>query len=405
MISTSEPMDSLCIPRGFQAAGIAAGIKRTGARDLALICSTTPATCAAVFTTNQVAAAPVLLSRQSLRINDSTARAVIISSGNANAATGEEGLRIAQAMCQTAAHRLGCSAEHVLIGQTGLIGIPLPEDRCIAGVDAIVSELSYTGWRDAAAAMMTTDTFPKTACATLVVDNALVSILGIAKGVAMHKPNMATMLAVFVTDADISPDALQSALALATDRSFHCVNIDGCQSTNDSVFCLANGASGGPRITNSSSEHFQDFTVGFTNVARSLARQMARDAEGGKKLIICKVQTARTEEEARLVVRQILGSMLVKTALAGSCAYWGRVLAEVGASPVAIDPNRVDIAFGEYMNCLGGQACSHDKVALETYMQGDVIEIFVDLNLGDAEAEGFGSDLTHEYVSINMDKS
>jgi glutamate N-acetyltransferase / amino-acid N-acetyltransferase len=271
MISTSAPMDSLCIPGGFKAAGIAAGIKRSGARDVALIVSEKKANCAAVFTTNQVAAAPVLLSRKALIGNDGFAQAILVSSGNANAATGEQGLQLAGDMCTLTAELVGCPPEHVLIGQTGLIGKQLDKETCLSGVRRVHSELSFTGWRNAASAIMTTDTVSKTACSTLVLDGALVSVLGIAKGVAMHSPNMATMIAVLVTDAAISSEVLQTLLSRATDRSFHGVNIDGCMSTNDSVFCLANGVAGNPVIDSTESKQYAEFAQAFTTVARSLA--------------------------------------------------------------------------------------------------------------------------------------
>jgi len=396
---------TLRTPLGFSAAGIASGIKSSGARDMALFVSDAPATIAALFTTNKVAAAPVQVSRDHLARNDRLCRAVVISSGNANAATGPSGVAIARAICAEVAQSLGCEESSVMIAQTGLIGVPLNQTVVTKGVHSLVAQLSDCQWEDAARGMMTTDTHPKCGWRQFEHDGKTITVAGFAKGVAMAAPSMATMIVTILTDAAVSSATLQSCLESAADRTFHQLNIDGCRSTNDTVFCVANGAAGASLIDEQAEQPISLLRNALTEVCEDLALQMAGDAEGGTKRIRVEVRGAISEHDARRAARQIVGSVLVKCAIAGECPYWGRVIAEVGAADISIDPENISIRFGDISLCEKSIAVPFDTEAASRYLKGKEIAITVNLHQGDSFAYAFGSDLTPEYVRINMDKS
>ena len=393
----------VCAPKGFKASGVAAGIKDGETRDVALVYSEKPASAAAVFTTNLVKAAPVLISQD--RIKNRKAQAIVFSSGNANAATGEDGLAVAQMMTEHVANKFEIPAEEVLIAQTELIGIPLDPDVAGQGVLTAIDALSENGGKEAAEGIMTTDTYPKYASTKFQLDGKEVTVGIIAKGVAMLAPSMATMLAALTTDADVSADVLDQILRLAVQNSFHSVVVDGCQSTNDTVFALANGASGAPSISSTNSEGYKELLAAISNLCLQMAKEMAQDAEGGAKFITIRVTGAANDSDARKATLKVAGSILVKCAVAGECAYWGRVISELGASGAQFDPNKVSISFGGVENCKNGVALSHDETAIQNHMQGADIFIEADLGAGDCEAFAYGSDLTHEYLDINMEKS
>lgn len=380
---------SITAANGFVAGGLACGIKDSGAPDLALVATDdhAPVAAAAVFTSNLAQAAPVQISRAHLA--DARAAAVVLSSGNANAATGEAGRRDARRMCELTADGLAIETADVLVCSTGLIGIPMPMPALEGGIPKLCGALSADGGPDAAQAMLTTDTVRKEATAT--AGRAIVG--GMAKGAAMLSPAMATMLAVLTTDAAVDPHVLQQALARAVGDTFDCLSVDGCRSTNDTVIVLANGRAGAVDTT--------ALTDALTGVCGSLAEQMAKDAEGATKLVRVRVSGARTQGEARVAARAVANSQLVQCSLNGGDAYWGRVLSELGASGAFIDPERVDIAYNGITVCRDGIACAHDEAALAAQMAGREIDLRCDLRLAHGEATILTTDLSHAYIDEN----
>jgi len=374
---------------GFVAGGLACGIKPSGDPDLALVATadSVPVSAAGVFTTNLAQAAPVQISRRHLA--DGRAAAVVLSSGNANAATGEPGRRDALRMCELTAHGLRLGADDVLVCSTGLIGIPMPMHALEVGVPKLCGELERDGGARAARAMMTTDTKSKEAVARA----GAATVGGMAKGAAMLSPAMATMLAVVTTDAEADPVTLQRALARAVSETFDCLSVDGCRSTNDTVLVLANGRAGvvGPHA----------LTDALTEVCGSLAEQMARDAEGATKFVRVRVIGARSTAEARTAARAVANSQLVQCSLNGNDPYWGRVLSELGASGAHIDPETVEISYNGVTVCRKGVACAHDEAAITRALAEPDIEILCDLHLEHGEATVLTTDLSHAYIDEN----
>jgi glutamate N-acetyltransferase/amino-acid N-acetyltransferase len=399
---------SVVAPDGFVAGGLACGIKESGAADLALVATASrrPAAAAGVFTTNLATAAPVLVSREHLR--DGHAAAVVLSSGNANAATGAAGVADARRMCALAAEGLGVDGTAVLVCSTGLIGFPLPMPVIERGLAKLAGALGDDAASGAAAAdaMLTTDTVRKQAVAASSADGRGFTVGGMAKGAAMLAPAMATMLAVLTTDAAVEPRALHAALDLAVQGSFNTLVVDGAASTNDSVLALANGAAmsgrapigvGGPA--------FHALVDAFAAVCGSLADQMAADAEGATKLARAHVHGARTAADARRAARAVAGSQLVQCSLNGEDPYWGRVLSELGASGAFVDPDRVAIAYNGVTVCRDGVAASHDSAAVAAAMAEREIVIDCDLGLGRGEATVTFTDLSHAYIDENRGTS
>ncbi|HZQ77131.1 MAG TPA: bifunctional glutamate N-acetyltransferase/amino-acid acetyltransferase ArgJ [Acidimicrobiia bacterium] len=397
---------SVTAAQGFVAAGVAAGIKASGAPDLALVATADhrPVTAAGVFTTNLVAAAPVRLSRRHLA-TESRAAAVVLNSGNANAATGEPGLLVAETTAALAAEALGCSRSHVLVCSTGLIGIPLPVEPFATGVPAAAAALAggLEAGHSAARAIMTTDTVAKEAFTAFEVGGATLTVGGMAKGAAMLSPAMATMLCVITTDAAVEAKALQASLTLAVDASFNLMTTDGSRSTNDTVLVLAGGAAGNPPIA-AGTAGAHALADALTVVCASLSDQMARDAEGATKFVRLTVKGARSNGEALRAARAIAQSQLVKCSLFGGDPYWGRILSELGASGAFLDPDRVDIAYNGFTVCVGGVAApgGFDADALAKSMQQKEIEVVADLRLGNGEATVTTVDLTPGYIDENM---
>jgi glutamate N-acetyltransferase/amino-acid N-acetyltransferase len=389
---------SVTVPSGFEAAGIACGIKAGGVPDLALVATTDrrAVTAAGVFTTNLATAAPVQISREHLR--DGKAAAVILNSGNANAATGEQGRRDARRMCELTARELGCAPADVLVCSTGLIGYPLPMDAIEAGIPKLVAALGSdeAAGQAAADAILTTDTVRKEARVTVDIGGGSATVAGLAKGAAMLSPAMATMLAVLTTDAAVDPGTLHRSLERAVDDSFNELTVDGCTSTNDTVLALASG-SGAPATAGD----LHAFTDALTAVCASLARQMATDAEGATKLVRITVRGARSRVEAQRAARAVADSQLVQCSLNGGDPYWGRVLSELGASGAFIDPERVDIAYNGVVACRAGVEAGPDPAALEQAMAAHDIEITCELSLGMGEATVFTTDLSHAYIDEN----
>ena len=391
---------SVTTPSGFDAGGIACGIKPTGAPDLALVATgdRRPVPAAAVFTTNRVQAAPVQLSREHLV--DGRAAGVVLNSGNANAATGEQGRRDARRMCELTAESLGCSPHDVLVCSTGLIGVPLPMEPIEIGIPKLAASLGRRGDL-AAEAILTTDTRTKEFADVLELGDGTIAHVGaMAKGAAMLAPAMATMLAVLTTDLAVPADVLPSLLAEAVDDSFHLLSIDGCTSTNDTVLILANGAARNAPIEHGTAE-YAEAGKAFRRACKLLATEIALDAEGMTKVVDIVVRGARTAGDARLAARQVANSQLVQCSLNGGDPYWGRVLSELGASGASFDPEGVDISYGDVTVCRDGVAVDHDRAKLEAVMASEHVVIRCDLHEGDGSAEMTTTDLSHAYIDEN----
>jgi glutamate N-acetyltransferase/amino-acid N-acetyltransferase len=393
---------------GFAAGGLASGIKRSGAPDLSMVATVdgAPVTAAGVFTSNLVAAAPVQISRRHLA--DGRAAAVILNSGNANAATGEQGRADALRMCELTAQALSCATDNVLVCQTGLIGIPMPMDPVESGVPKLGTQLTAdaAGGLAAADALMTTDTVRKVTQQPVELPlGGAATIGGMAKGAAMLAPSMATMLAVLTTDVAIAPAPLQRALVAAVDASFNSLVVDACQSTNDTVLVLANGAAGNEPITGPTGFAYAGFVEALTAACADLAHQMATDAEGATKCVTLTVRGARNAGEAQLAARTVASSQLVQCSLYGKDPYWGRIISELGVSGAMFDPEQVTIAYDGIVVCRDGVAAPHDGVAVAAVMEKRDISITCDLHNGNGEATMLFTDLTHAYVDENMGTS
>jgi glutamate N-acetyltransferase/amino-acid N-acetyltransferase len=386
---------SVTEPKGFRAAGIACGIKPSGAPDLSLVATDDgkPVPAAAVFTANLATAAPVQVSRAHLESSGGRACAVILNSGNANAATGESGRRDSERMCELVSEQLGCRTDAVLVCSTGLIGIPLPMDPIESGVARLVSSLRDDGGANAAQAIMTTDTVRK----ETVVDAGTFVVGGMAKGAAMLAPNMATMLAVLTTDADASSEALRGMLQRGVATSFNAMSVDGCTSTNDTVIILASGRAGA--VDESALE------AAIAEACGDLARQMCGDAEGATKTVEVRVVGAASDDEARTAARQVAESQLCKCSWYGQDPYWGRIVAELGIAGVAFDPDLVSVSYGDITVCRKGIAAMHDATVLQEIMAAEHIVVTADLGLGDGEGVILTNDLTHAYIDENMGTS
>lgn len=392
---------------GFEAAGVACGVKPNGDPDLALVTTRDrrPVPAAGVFTTNLATAAPVQVSRAHLR--DGHAAAVIVNSGNANAATGEPGRADARTMCERTGAALGCATTDVLVCSTGLIGIPLPINVIAAGIPEAANGLaaSPAAGDAAATAMLTTDTVTKQATAVAETsDGARYTVGGMAKGAAMLAPAMATMLAVLTTDAAATPAALHDALDHAVRETFNTLIVDGCTSTNDTVLVLANGTATNPTI-DTTGPGFHALVETLTEVCDALAHAMATDAEGATKLARVVVRGARSSDDARRAARAVATSQLVQCSLYGADPYWGRILSELGASGAHLDPERVDIAYNGITVARAGVATPHDEDALEHAMGERDIEIACDLHDGMGHAQVRFTDLTHAYIDENRGTS
>ena len=389
--------DKFIVP-GFQASGIAAGIKEDGRKDLALLYSEVPAKAAGVFTTNVFKAAPVLLDME--RIKQGQSRAVIINSGNANAATGDEGYQDAVKMARFCAGALQLDESLVLVASTGVIGRRLPIDKVAGNVTRLVKGLSPGGIPEAAQAIMTTDRYPKMQFREGPVGGTDVCVCGIAKGAGMIEPNMATLLAFILTDADIDDQALKRALKEAADKSFNAITVDGCMSTNDSVIILANGLAGNRKIRTSTRD-YSVFTGMLTDAMTELAKSMVRDGEGATKLIEIVVEGAKTAADAKAVAYQIARSNLVKTAFYGADPNWGRVISAVGAAGVAVNGDDVELSFDGLPLFRRGQGVADHLKEVADVMKKDHIRVVVKLGQGSRDFKVYSSDLTLDYVKIN----
>jgi len=393
-------------PTGFSAAGVTCGLKPSGNPDLALIVSDRPCAFAATFTKNVFAAAPVIFDRELLvRTRGDGLRAVVINAGNANAVTGEQGLRDAAEMARAAETALDLPADTAFVMSTGVIGHPMPMDTVRAGISAAAKAVSPRGFSAAAEAIMTTDTVPKTAAIVLELGGRTVQIAGMAKGSGMIHPDMATMLAVVATDAPIAPADLQTVLRRAVAVSFNRISVDGDTSTNDTVVALANGAAGGETL---GGDELAQFADALENVCVRLAKKIARDGEGATKLVEIRVTGAQSEADAVRAAQTIATSPLSKTALFGNDPNWGRFLAAVGRSGAQVDPARISLwlAAGNVRMRLveAGRPLPFDAAAMSAALAANTdIFITVDLGVGAAEAVYWTCDLSYKYVEINAE--
>lgn len=386
-------------PGGFSASGIHCGIKKKGLPDLALLVSERPGPVAGVFTTNRVVAAPVELDR--LHLRRKTARAVIVNSGCANAFTGARGMVDAREMAGLVARQMNIPAHTVFVGSTGVIGRTLPMPRIRRGMSELVAQLRRAGGHDAARAIMTTDLRPKEVACRARIAKSMITVGGMAKGSGMIHPDMATMLAYVTTDAAIEQPVLQRALAAAVDKSFNCISVDGDSSTNDTVLCMANGLAGN-RTLRAGSAGLAAFQRLLDEVCLGLAMKIIHDGEGVTKVVKLVVTGARTSADARQVVRTIGTSLLVKTALFGEDANWGRIVAALGRAGVAVDQRRIGLAFdGVPMVKTGGQLGPRAQRKIDQIVRNKEFTITVDLGLGSASARLWTTDLSYEYVRIN----
>jgi glutamate N-acetyltransferase/amino-acid N-acetyltransferase len=402
------------LPRGFLWGAVRAGIKPSGRADLSAIVAPGTATAAALYTTNKIQAAPLLIDRRHLAANAGRVHTVLINAGNANCATGDAGITAAEQCCAAAAEAFGCDPQAVFPSSTGIIGVPLPVEKVRAALPALSAAVGDTPdhFASVAAAIMTTDTRPKTAHATLDIDGHQVRIAGIAKGAGMIHPQLAaaphaTMLVYLCTDvlchgAAADSALLQRLLTSAAETSFNRISIDGDTSTNDTVLLLASGASGATLGESNATA----FAAALGEVCTSLAKQIVADAEGATHLVELNIRGAASDADALSVARAVAHSPLVKTAWAGNDPNWGRLIAATGYSGAEVDPSRITIRLGDLLICeRGGRAAAFDEAAAHRYLSQPEFSVHIDLGLGSGACRFWTCDLTREYVSINADYS
>jgi glutamate N-acetyltransferase / amino-acid N-acetyltransferase len=400
---------SSSLPRGFLWGAVRAGIKASGRADLSAIVAPETAAAAALFTTNKIQAAPLILDRRHLAASGGRIHTVLINAGNANCAAGDAGITAAEQCCEAAAEVFGCATEAVFPSSTGIIGVPLPVDKVRDALPALREGVGDTTehFASVAAAIMTTDTRPKTVHATIEIDGRPVHLAGIAKGAGMIHPQLAaaphaTMLVYLCTDAGADPAVLQRLLTDAAETSFNRISIDGDTSTNDTVLLLASGASGA--ILNS--RNSAAFAAALSEVCTSLAKQIVADAEGATHLVELNIRGAASDTDALRIAKAVAHSPLVKTAWAGNDPNWGRLIAATGYSGAEVDPARIAIRLGDLLICEGGgRAAAFDEAAAHRYLSQPEFSLHIDLGLGSGACRFWTCDLTREYVSINANYS
>lgn len=392
----------VCAPKGFLAAGIASGIRSPGKKDLALIVSEEPASAAAVFTKSTVKGAPIFVSQAHLE--SGYARAIIANSGNANTCN-DNGLEIAREMCDLVEKFAGIPSSDVLVASTGVIGQRLSIDPIAQGMPALLKALGENS-TEAAEAIMTTDTVKKETALSLALGGKTVKLGGIAKGSGMIHPDMATMLAFVTTDAAISPSLLQKALNTAISDSFNMVSVDRDTSTNDTVFVLANGRAENEQIVEEGKD-FEQFTAALSQLCLILARKIAKDGEGATKLLECRISGAKSKEDARLAAKSVICSPLLKCAMFGEDANWGRVLGALGYSGADFDPTQVDVSFASELGsipvCKQGGGLDFSEEEAKKILSAPELMIEISLGKNGESATAYGCDLSYDYVRINGD--
>jgi glutamate N-acetyltransferase/amino-acid N-acetyltransferase len=402
-----------CIVKGFDAGAVAAGIKKSGAPDLALVASRTPCRAAGVFTRNLFPAAPVIYDRQLLDFNPESIHAVLVNAGCANACTGPEGGANARVAAEQTALHLGAHEHSVFVMSTGVIGVQLPMGKLLAGIPKVVATLASDGWPAAAEAIMTTDTRPKLATRQVTLGDGAATITGIAKGAGMLHPNMATMLSVIATDAFVAQPLLQQALTAAAEVSFNRISVDGDTSTNDTVILLANGLADNEEIADANGAAYAAFSAALIDLCTELAQALVRDGEGVTRFVTVHVRGATGDDAAHRAANTIATSPLVKTAFFGGDANWGRILAAIGRAGIQIDPARCDLfidggpnaatRLGELQLVAGGVPLSYSEAAATAIFAQPEIDVRVELGLGAGAATVWTSDLSYDYVRINGD--
>lgn len=399
-----ERTGGVCAPKGFLAGGLYCGIrKKKEKKDLALIYSKVPCQTAAVYTKNQVKAAPIYVTMEHLQ--NGMAQAVIANSGNANAcaAGGEEN---AKRMAVAAAKALKLQPEDLIVASTGVIGVPLEIEVIEAGVPQLAEALSYEGSTNAAEAIMTTDTYKKEYALSFLLGETTITIGGISKGSGMIHPNMGTTLSFLTTDANVEQKALQQALSYCVGRSFNRISVDGDTSTNDMVSLMANGLAGNDIIKEGTAA-YETFVLALMQICVYLAKELARDGEGASRLITCTVEQAETEEKAEMMAKAVISSSLTKAAMFGRDANWGRILCAMGYSGASFDYETVEIKFrskaGEIKVCEKGRGLPFDEDLALKILSEEEVEILCDLGEGMETATAWGCDLTYDYVKINGD--
>jgi len=394
----------VCAPVGFRAAGVCCGIKNFSKNDLAVIISDTKAAAACVYTTNLVKGAPIYVTRNHVR--DGFARAIIVNSGNANTCN-DNGIEIAEGMCELTADAFGIDATDVIVASTGVIGQKLSLEPIKRGVAELAAKLPGCYDSDGAArAIMTTDTVKKETAVQFSLGGKICRMGGIAKGSGMISPKMATMLVFITTDANIAADALQKAISEDVQDSFNMLSVDGDTSTNDMLTILANGLAGNEQITEDSPD-YAVFRGALSVITRKLCRMVARDGEGATKLLECTVGGAKSDGDARKIAKAVINSPLVKTAMFGADANWGRVLCAIGYSGAAVDVDKVSVSFlsdgGEVFVCENGRGIDFSEELAKKVLSADEITIKITLGDGNCSAAAYGCDLTYDYVKINGD--
>jgi glutamate N-acetyltransferase / amino-acid N-acetyltransferase len=385
-------------PKGFKAAGVHAGL-RYAKKDLGVIVCDVPASCAAVYTQNHFQAAPLKVTQQSIAVEQKL-QAVVVNSACANACTGERGLKDAYEMRELCAQQFGIASHLVAVASTGVIGEFMPMEKIREGMKKLEPGGLPENAEAFQTAILTTDTVMKKACYQTTIDGKTVTIGGAAKGSGMIHPNMATMLAFVTTDANISSPVLQEALRSITDASFNQITVDGDTSTNDMVIVMASGLAGNKELTPDHPD-WENFYEALKKTCEDLAKQIAKDGEGATKLIEVRVNGAKTDEDAKKVAKQIVGSNLVKTAVYGADANWGRIICAIGYADAMVNPDNVDISMGPIVMLKGSEPQPFSEEEASAYLQNDEIVIEVDLHLGDGTGVAWGCDLTYDYVKIN----
>ncbi|MGG7057932.1 bifunctional glutamate N-acetyltransferase/amino-acid acetyltransferase ArgJ [Clostridium nigeriense] len=397
--------EGITAPQGFLASGIHCGLKKNNLKlDLALVYSTVPANSAGVYTKNKVKGAPIYITKEHL--SKKKAQAIIINSGNANTCTGDDGLMKAKRMTELQGKALKLKTSDVLVASTGVIGVPLNIDAIKDGIPLLTERLSKEGFEDAASAIMTTDTFKKQLAFEFTINNKKITIGAMAKGSGMIEPNMGTMLSFITTDLNISGEMLNEALKESVKISYNRVSVDGDTSTNDMVLVLANGLAENEEITEKD-ESYYIFLEVLNKLNITLAKMIAKDGEGATKLIECIVSNCKCEKDAEILSKSVINSPLVKTAIFGSDANWGRILCALGYAGVNINPNKVDLSFkssvGEIEICKAGMPLPFDEVMAKEILLQDEITILINMNSGEHLSTAWGCDLSYDYVKINGD--
>jgi glutamate N-acetyltransferase / amino-acid N-acetyltransferase len=389
---------TIVTPKGFKAAGVHAGL-RYAKKDLGVIVCDVPASCAAVYTQSHFQAAPLKVTQQSIAVEQKL-QAVVVNSACANACTGERGLKDAYEMRELCAQQFGIASHLVAVASTGVIGEFMPMEKIREGMKKLQPGDLSENAEAFQTAILTTDTVMKKACYQTTIDGKAVTVGGAAKGSGMIHPNMATMLAFVTTDANISSPVLQEALRSITDVSFNQITVDGETSTNDMVLVLASGLAGNNELTPNHPE-WKNFYEALKKTCEDLAKQIAKDGEGATKLIEVRVNGAKTDDDAKKIAKKIVGSNLVKTAVYGADANWGRIIGAIGHADAAVNPDNVDISLGSIVMLKGSEPQPFSEAEASAYLQNDEIVIEVDLHLGSGTGIAWGCDLTYDYVKIN----